>query len=75
MALKELAKKWFDKWEEGYFLHLPISENCQTYQPLWNNKWEKAVHPFGGSQQRQIFRPSFRNTRCYLWRGQGLCSV
>jgi len=27
MKLNELVKKWFEKWEEGDFKNLPISEN------------------------------------------------
>ncbi|NIR47430.1 nuclear transport factor 2 family protein [candidate division KSB1 bacterium] len=34
MELKRLVKKWFDKWEEGDFLHLPISENFKHTSPF-----------------------------------------
>ena len=27
MEVKKLIKKWFDKWEKGAFLDLPVSEN------------------------------------------------
>lgn len=34
MNLKSLVKNWFDKWEEGDFLHLPISENFKHTSPF-----------------------------------------
>ena len=34
MELKSLIKKWFDKWEEGDFHHLPISENFKHTSPF-----------------------------------------
>ena len=34
MELKGLAKKWFNKWEEGDFHHLPISENFMHTSPF-----------------------------------------
>ena len=33
MHLKQLVKEWFDKWEEGDFLNLPISENFNHESP------------------------------------------
>jgi hypothetical protein len=34
MDLKELVKKWFDKWEEGDFYNLPITENFKHTSPF-----------------------------------------
>lgn len=34
MNLKELVKKWFEKWEEGDFHELPISENFKHTSPF-----------------------------------------
>lgn len=34
MELKKLVKKWFDKWEKGDFLNLPISENFKHTSPF-----------------------------------------
>ncbi len=33
MSPKQLVKNWFDKWEEGDFLNLPISENFSHTSP------------------------------------------
>ena len=32
--IKELVNKWFEKWEEGDFLDLPISENFKHTSPF-----------------------------------------
>jgi hypothetical protein len=34
MELKRLVHKWFDKWKEGDFLHLPISEYFKHTSPF-----------------------------------------
>ena len=34
MDLKSLVKRWFQKWEEGDFLDLPISENFKHTSPF-----------------------------------------
>jgi len=34
MELKRLVKEWFDKWEAGDFLHLPIAENFTHTSPF-----------------------------------------
>lgn len=34
MELKRLVKKWFEKWEEGDFRHLPISDNFKHTSPF-----------------------------------------
>jgi hypothetical protein len=34
MEIKVLVKKWFDKWEEGDYLDLPISENFKHTSPF-----------------------------------------
>jgi len=34
MMLRILVKEWFDKWEKGDFLHLPISENFKHISPF-----------------------------------------
>ena len=34
MEVRRLVKKWFDKWEEGDFLDLPISENFRHTSPF-----------------------------------------
>jgi len=34
MESKRFVKKWFDKCEEGEFLHLPISENFKHTSPF-----------------------------------------
>lgn len=34
MELKRLIKTWFDKWKEGDFLNLPISENFRHTSPF-----------------------------------------
>lgn len=34
MRAKELVRKWFDKWEKGDFLHLPISEDFKHTSPF-----------------------------------------
>ncbi|MGD9900644.1 MAG: nuclear transport factor 2 family protein [Calditrichaceae bacterium] len=34
MELKILVKLWFEKWEVGDFLHLPISENFKHTSPF-----------------------------------------
>lgn len=34
MELKSLVKKWFDSWEKGDFLNLPISENFRHTSPF-----------------------------------------
>ena len=33
MSTKQIAKKWFDKWEEGDFRNLPISEHFKHTSP------------------------------------------
>ena len=34
MDLKELVKRWFEKWEAGDFYDLPISENFKHTSPF-----------------------------------------
>lgn len=34
MNLKDLVKEWFEKWEEGDFHNLPISENFKHTSPF-----------------------------------------
>jgi hypothetical protein len=34
LDLKELVKKWFDKWEEGDFYNLPITDNFKHTSPF-----------------------------------------
>ena len=34
MEICDLIKKWFEKWETGDFLHLPISENFIHTSPF-----------------------------------------
>ncbi len=34
METKELVRKWFEKWEEGDFLGLPISESFKHTSPF-----------------------------------------
>ena len=34
MNLKSLVKTWFNKWDEGDFLNLPISENFKHTSPF-----------------------------------------
>jgi len=34
MELESLVKKWFDKWLEGDFYNLPVSENFQHISPF-----------------------------------------
>jgi hypothetical protein len=34
MNLKELLRKWFDKWEEGDFYNLPITGNFKHTSPF-----------------------------------------
>ncbi len=34
MELKSLVKNWFDKWKEGDFYNLPISENFKHTSPF-----------------------------------------
>ena len=33
MDLKKIVKEWFDKWESGDFLNLPITENFKHTSP------------------------------------------
>ncbi|MDH3648234.1 MAG: nuclear transport factor 2 family protein [Saprospiraceae bacterium] len=33
MEIKKLVQEWFDKWEEGDFLSLPISEHFKHTSP------------------------------------------
>lgn len=33
MESKELVKRWFDKWEKGDFLNLPVSEDFKHTSP------------------------------------------
>lgn len=33
MSTKELVKSWFQKWETGDFMHLPITENFSHTSP------------------------------------------
>jgi len=34
MDLKELVKQWFDKWEEGDFYNLPVTESFKHTSPF-----------------------------------------
>ena len=34
MNLEALVKNWFDKWDKGDFLHLPVSENFKHTSPF-----------------------------------------
>ena len=34
MVSKNLVKQWFDMWEEGDYIHLPISENFKHTSPF-----------------------------------------
>lgn len=34
MYIKKIVRKWFEKWEEGDFLNLPISENFKHTSPF-----------------------------------------
>ena len=34
MNLKELVKDWFDKWKDGDFHNLPVTENFQHTSPF-----------------------------------------
>tara|TARA_R110000744_G_C19320986_1_gene557636 strand:- start:699 stop:1064 length:366 start_codon:yes stop_codon:yes gene_type:complete len=43
MELKDLVKIWFEKWENGDYLNLPISENF------------KHTSPFGTIHGKQIY--------------------
>ena len=42
MDLKDLVKQWFDKWEKGDFLNLPISENFKHTSPFGIIEGKKA---------------------------------
>lgn len=44
MELNRLVKKWFDKWEEGDYLHLPISEDFKHTSPFGTINGKKKVH-------------------------------
>jgi len=41
MDIKKLVKEWFCKWEEGDFLHLPISEKFKHTSPFGIIKGKK----------------------------------
>ncbi len=42
MELKTLVKTWFEKWQEGDFLHLPISENFTHTSPFGTIEGKEA---------------------------------
>lgn len=42
MTAKELVKKWFDKWAEGDFLDLPITDNFKHTSPYGTVDGKKA---------------------------------
>nr|WP_299338049.1 nuclear transport factor 2 family protein [Allomuricauda sp.] len=42
MGLKELVSQWFDKWEKGDFLNLPISEDFKHTSPFGTIDGKKA---------------------------------
>ena len=41
MNLETLVKKWFDKWDKGDFLNLPVSENFKHTSPFGTIKGKK----------------------------------
>ncbi|MDH7444354.1 nuclear transport factor 2 family protein [Aquimarina sp. 2201CG14-23] len=42
MDLKELVEKWFNIWEEGDFLELPISDNFKHTSPYGTIEGKRA---------------------------------
>lgn len=42
MELRGLVKQWFETWEKGDYLHLPISENFKHTSPFGIIKGKKA---------------------------------
>ena len=34
MDIRQLVKTWFDKWEEGDFLNLPVAEHFEHTSPF-----------------------------------------
>ncbi len=42
MELKDLVKIWFEKWENGDYLNLPISENFKHTSPFGTIDGKKA---------------------------------
>ena len=42
MELKELVKQWFEKWDKGDYLNLPISEDFQHTSPFGTIYGKKA---------------------------------
>ncbi len=42
MNTEELVKEWFEKWEKGDFLNLPISENFKHTSPFGTIDGKKA---------------------------------
>ncbi len=41
MDLKKIVNQWFDKWKEGDFLHLRVSENFKHTIPYGTIKGKK----------------------------------
>ncbi len=42
MNTKELVKRWFDKWDEGDFTNLPISDNFKHTSPFGTINGKRA---------------------------------
>ncbi|MDN5215159.1 nuclear transport factor 2 family protein [Fulvivirgaceae bacterium BMA12] len=40
--MRELVKQWFDKWDQGDFHHLPISDNFKHTSPFGTIEGKKA---------------------------------
>ncbi len=42
MDMNKLVKQWFDKWDQGDFHHLPISDNFKHTSPFGTIEGKKA---------------------------------
>ena len=54
MELKTLVKEWFDKWREGDFLHLPVSENFKHTSPFGTIDGKKAYLSLVAANQEKF---------------------
>ncbi|HKI79950.1 MAG TPA: nuclear transport factor 2 family protein [Ignavibacteriaceae bacterium] len=55
MELEILVKNWFDKWEKGDFLNLPISENFRHTSPLGTVNGKKEYLKIVESNKDKFF--------------------
>ena len=59
MEIQDLVKIWFDKWEQGDFLNLPISESFKHTSPFGTIEGKKAYLDLVGKNKDKFLGQTF----------------